>query len=351
MTTGICRNPGCSKAAAAEIVDWYPGPGEYCPECGEALHPAESRPPAGDAGELPFPALSPEAYSEFEARKFSALELPKGTPFWLSRRFLGAVAVILAAAVGYAFLGPVPILGRPAAPAGPAVSAIQVCRSSVTDRLAGDVVRTFAAQSGTEASRFELVNGGTCDVRFSAGVARAGGDVVGHDGVVIVVNPRNPVTQLTLTQVRAILTGAVTDWAELGGPQGPIVSMAPPDGSDETALLTTRILHDGKLGSTVHRKRSSAEIVRAVAAPSGRAKIGLVAFSAAVPAKIVKIVSMPSASTLSIADHRYPFSLSVSVRQERAERDPLASALIAFARSDAAQTLVLRDGLVTKAGF
>jgi hypothetical protein len=344
ITTGICRNPACSKAAAAEIVELYPGPGEYCPECGEALHPEDSGPPSGDAAALPFPALSPEAYRDFEARMFSALELPKATPFWLSRRFFGSVAAILAAAIGYAFLGPVPILGRPAG------RAIQVCRSSVTDRLAGDVVSTFASQNGTQASRFELANGGACDVRFSAGVAPVG-DVVAHDGVVIVVNPQNPVTELTLTQVRAILTGAATDWAELGGTQGPIVPMAPPDGSDETALLAATLLHDGKLGSAVVRARSSAAIVRAVAAPSGRARIGVVAFSVAVPAKIVKIVSIPPASTLSIADHRYPFSLSVSVRQERAARDPLVAALLAYARSDAAQTLVVRDGLVTKAGF
>jgi hypothetical protein len=317
ITTGVCRNPRCAKAAAAEIIERYPGPGEYCPECGEPLDSAVSRPPSR-----------------------------KATPFWRSRLFVASLAIVLVGTIGYAFLRPLTIRGRPA------TGAIQVCRSSITDRFARDIVHTFAAKSGTPASRFELVNGGACDVRFAAGTARTDDDaVVGHDGIVVVVNPQNPVTELTLVQVRAILTGAVTDWAELGGTQGKIVPMVPPSGSDELQLLAATLLYDGKLGGAVLRSHSSAAIVRAVVAPSGLDRVGIVAFSAAVPAKVVKLPSIPAPSTLSIADHRYPFSLSVTVRRERAGRDPLVADLLAYAHSDAAEALVVRDGLVAKVGF
>jgi hypothetical protein len=329
MTTGVCRNARCSIAAAAEIIERYPGPGEYCPECGEALDSADSLPPFG---------------SEAAAPPF--LALPKGMLFRRSRLFVASLAAVLVVAVAYAFFRPLTILGRPA------TGAIQVCRSSITDRLAGDVVRAFATKSGTPPSRFEVVSGGACDMRFSAGIARTDRDaVVGHDGIVVVVNPRNPVTELSLVQIRAILTGAVTDWAEVGGTKGTIVSMAPPDGSDEMELLAATLLYDGKLGEAVRRSNSSAAIVRAVSAPSGRDRVGVVAFSAAVPAKVIKIPSIPAPSTLSIADHRYPFSLSVTVRAESARQDPLLADLLRYARSDAAQELVVRDGLIAKAGF
>jgi PBP superfamily domain len=332
-TTGICRNPLCSKAAAAEIIEWYPGPGEYCPGCGEALHPQDGQPSA----------LSSQASHAPENRMRDVLTPLKKASFGRSRLFLGALAVVLVTAIGYAFLSP-RAMGRPA-------PVIQVCRSSITDRLAADLVRTFAARTGTPASRFAFVSEGPCDVRFSVGIARTGRDVVAHDGIVVVVNPRNQVTELSLAQIQGILTGVVTDWATLGGAQGSIVAMVPADGSDETNLLSEMLLHDGKLGGAVHRSRSSAAIVRAVAAPSGRDRIGFVTFSAAVPAKVVKIAWIPTPSTLTIADHRYPFSLSVAVGPESTGRDPLAADLLTYAHSDAAQALVVRDGFVGKAGF
>lgn len=330
-TTGICCNPRCSKAGAAERIEWYPGPGEFCPECGEPLDSRPSWPFLGDkAAPLPFLGLENET----------------GMPFWRRRMFVATLAVVLVAVIAYAFLRPLAISGRPAA------GAIQVCHSSMTDRLAGDVVRAFAAKSGTPASRFDVVSGGACDLRFAASLASTDRDaVVGHDGIVVVVNPRNPVTELTLAQVRAILTGAVTDWAEVGGTKGTIVSLAPPDGSDEMESIAKTLLYDGKLGESVRRSRSSAAIVRAVAAPSGGDRLGIVAFSGAVPAKVITIRSAPVPSTLSIADHRYPFSLSVTVRSESARRDPLLADLLRYARSDAAQEVVVRDGLIAKAGF
>src|SRR5579884_3633407 len=36
-TLGLCRNPECAKAASGEPVEFYAGPGQYCPECGKAL--------------------------------------------------------------------------------------------------------------------------------------------------------------------------------------------------------------------------------------------------------------------------------------------------------------------------
>jgi hypothetical protein len=322
IATGVCRNPHCSKAAAAEIMERYPGPGEYCPECGEAL----------DAQPSPL-SSSPSA----QARR---------APLWRSRLFVAPLAIALVGAIGFAFLHPVTIQRRPV------TGAIQVCRSSLTDRIAGDIVRTFAAKSGTAASRFALVSGGACDLRFAAGVARTDDDaVIGHDGIVVVVNRRNSVRELTLAQVRAILTGEISDWGEVGGTKGKIVPMVPPDGSDEEQLLAATLLYDGKLGGSVLRSHSSAAIVRALAGPGGRDGIGIVAFSAANPVKVVKLPSLPPPSTLSIADHRYPFSLSVTVRRERAGRDPVVAHLLAYAQSDAAQALVVRDGLVAKEGF
>jgi O-antigen ligase len=36
---GVCRKTACQNGAIAAPVELYPGPGEYCPECGERLDP------------------------------------------------------------------------------------------------------------------------------------------------------------------------------------------------------------------------------------------------------------------------------------------------------------------------
>lgn len=46
---------------------------------------------------------------------------------------------------------------------------------------------------------------------------------VARDAVVIVVNPKNPVKNLTAAQVKAIYTGSITNWKQVGGPNKAIV--------------------------------------------------------------------------------------------------------------------------------
>ncbi|MCR4428177.1 MAG: phosphate ABC transporter substrate-binding protein [Caldiserica bacterium] len=50
--------------------------------------------------------------------------------------------------------------------------------------------------------------------------------VVALDGVSVVVNPQNPVNDLTLDQLAAIYSGKITNWGEVGGVDGPIVVLA-----------------------------------------------------------------------------------------------------------------------------
>ncbi|MGO9567078.1 MAG: substrate-binding domain-containing protein [Desulfomonilaceae bacterium] len=44
------------------------------------------------------------------------------------------------------------------------------------------------------------------------------GRVVGWGGIVIVVNPQNPINELTVDQVRKIFLGKYTNWKDVGGP-------------------------------------------------------------------------------------------------------------------------------------
>lgn len=50
--------------------------------------------------------------------------------------------------------------------------------------------------------------------------------IVASDGLAVVVNPANPVSELTIEQLSAIYTGKVTNWKEVGGNDAPIVALA-----------------------------------------------------------------------------------------------------------------------------
>src|SRR5262249_38734880 len=46
--------------------------------------------------------------------------------------------------------------------------------------------------------------------------------VVGLDGIVVIVSPRNPVAKLSLEQLQGIFSGAIFDWSQIGGAAGRI---------------------------------------------------------------------------------------------------------------------------------
>lgn len=57
------------------------------------------------------------------------------------------------------------------------------------------------------------------------------GTIIAHDGIALLVNPNNKVTNITLEQVKDIYTGKITNWKELGGEDKPIVVISREEGS------------------------------------------------------------------------------------------------------------------------
>lgn len=51
------------------------------------------------------------------------------------------------------------------------------------------------------------------------------------DGVVVIVNPSNPINDLTLEQINQIYTGKITNWKDVGGADKPIVLIGREAGS------------------------------------------------------------------------------------------------------------------------
>lgn len=77
---------------------------------------------------------------------------------------------------------------------------------------------------------------GTCDIGLASrdlkddetGVKAI---TVAKDGIAIIVNPNNPVADLSVEQIAQLATGEITNWADVGGTDGQVVFMGREAGS------------------------------------------------------------------------------------------------------------------------
>ena len=104
----------------------------------------------------------------------------------------------------------------------------------------------MAANEGVEVSYngsgsgagIQAVQSGTCDIGLSsrnlkAEEVEAGlvGTVLAYDGIAIIVNPENPVADLSVETIAKIYTGEITNWSEVGGNDAEIVLIGREAGS------------------------------------------------------------------------------------------------------------------------
>lgn len=62
------------------------------------------------------------------------------------------------------------------------------------------------------------------------------------DAIAIIVHPTNPIDNLSMAQLRAIFTGEITNWEEVGGPDGPILPIVRQEGSGTRATFDALVM-------------------------------------------------------------------------------------------------------------
>lgn len=89
--------------------------------------------------------------------------------------------------------------------------------------------------------------------------------IVANDGIAIIVNPANPVKNLTKDQAAKIFSGEIKNWKDVGGNNAPIFVQTRETGSGTLATLEEMLLNKGKVVSTATPYTSSALIKQGVA--------------------------------------------------------------------------------------
>lgn len=104
--------------------------------------------------------------------------------------------------------------------------------------MANNEGTTFTYNPTGSGSGITAVSEGRCDIGLSSRALKdeekANGlteTVLALDGIAIIVNPANPVDDLSLEQIAKIYTGEITNWSEVGGDDGEIVLIGREAGS------------------------------------------------------------------------------------------------------------------------
>ena len=150
----------------------------------------------------------------------------------------------------------------PAATTAPAASATETPATTAAAKLSGTVATdgstsmekvvgalgeafmevnpdtTFTYNPTGSGSGIQAVQEGRCDIGLSsralknaekeAGLTET---VLAYDGIAMIVNPANPVEDLSLEQIADIYTGKITNWSEVGGNDSQIVLIGREAGS------------------------------------------------------------------------------------------------------------------------
>ncbi len=106
---------------------------------------------------------------------------------------------------------------------------------------------------------------------------------VALDGIAIVVNPANPMTEVTPEQLMKIYTGATTNWKDVNGQDAKILTLSRETSSGTYVFFQEHVLQKQDYASSVRLMPATSAIIEAVA--SDKAAIGYVGLGYAVMAK------------------------------------------------------------------
>ena len=168
--------------------------------------------------------------------------------------------------------------------------------TSISRHVLAEAIPAFEAKAGLRFGKVDQGGGGRGLERLFAGEVEIAGvarqltrdelahqpyfQIIGYDAVGVFVHERSPVKALTKAQLKAIFTGAIVNWKDVGGPNLPIVACTEPLGSGRNtlAVFRTAVLDEAPYGP-VREEPDPADCLRFVAATPGAVSFATVAYA------------------------------------------------------------------------
>lgn len=262
---------------------------------------------------------------------------------------------------------PAPAVSKPAASTPPAVSTpveitgtVNTDGSTSMEKVVKALAEAFMAEnkgvtvnySGTgSGTGVESALSATADIGLASRELKSAeeekgavGSVVALDGVAIIVNPQNPIADLTVEQIAQIAKGEITNWKDLGGSDAPIAFNGREAGSGTRGAFE-EIVGVADACKYANEYNSTGDVVGSVAGNPNA--VGYVSLSSVNDTVKSVTVNGTACTEDTIKNGSYaiqrPFLM---VTKKDATLSPAAQAFLDFAMSDAAAELIAIAGAV-----
>jgi phosphate transport system substrate-binding protein len=228
--------------------------------------------------------------------------------------------------------------------------------TSISRHILVEAIPAFEAKAGVKFGKVDQSGGGKGLTRLFdgevelAGVARRLSpaelarrpyfQIIGYDALGVFLNAQNPVKGLSKAQLKAIFTGAIVNWKDVGGPNLPIVACTEPLGSGRNTLAVFQgvVLDEAPFGP-VREAPDPADCLALVAATPGGVSFATTAY--AIPGVRAIAFDGVEPTPARVLDSTYPLSRPLLLVSRAPPTGPLA-AFFDFMLSPDGQELVGR---------
>ena len=111
---------------------------------------------------------------------------------------------------------------------------------------------------------------------------------VAKDGLSVYVNESNPVKELTLAQVKDIYTGKITNWKDVGGPDGKIILYSRENNSGTYVFFKEHVLENDDFAARTQNLPGTASVVNAVSKDKMGIGYGGAAYASGIKTVMIK---------------------------------------------------------------
>jgi phosphate transport system substrate-binding protein len=168
--------------------------------------------------------------------------------------------------------------------------------TSISGHILVEAIPAFEKKTGIKFGKVDKSGGGQGLARLFAGEVEIAGvarrlsaeelarqpyfQIIGYDALGVFIHEKNPVKALTKAQLKAIFTGAIVNWKDVGGPNLPIVTCTEPlaSGRNTLAVFQSAVLDEAAFGP-VHEAPDPSDCLAFVAGNPGGISFATVAYA------------------------------------------------------------------------
>ena len=247
-----------------------------------------------------------------------------------TKRILGIVMVIMVVAFSFTACARPTDDNQGGTDTGAQQQNITINGSTSVQPLAEELVKAFKTknpnvkidvQGGGSGVGIKSANDGVVDIGMSSRELKAEEKglkefKIAIDGIAVIVNPANGITNLTMEQIQKIYTGEITDWSQIGGKAGKITVVTREEGSGTRGAfieltkveVTENDKKVDKTAATAITQGSTGAVMTTVASDPNA--IGYASFGAAAENTAIKMISVNDVATS--AENIYAGSYKIS---------------------------------------